>query len=571
MSKNDTSKKIAELYDILRLPNKNSYIKNMSGGQNRRLSIAISILHDPKLIILDEPTVGIDPLLRYEIWCHFETMVREQDKTIIITTHYIEEAYQANRVGLMRNGILIEEASPREIITKYNADSLEAAFLNLCCNQDAKKENNQIVSYKPTKQQNKKKNLTKSENIPSLTRIRALLTKNSRVCLRDYMLLFNLLIMPMFQTLNLCFCIGMDFKNMPVAYKNDEATLADCKNLNCILNETSNEMLSCNVLNYLSSLDYDLIEVDSIKSGELSLNKPTYMAFIHFPNNYTETMRTFINDKKNYDLESMISVQITSENILYRNQFTRDILFGINNIMQNIVSYCSYNVKLGRIPVDIKVMFGQDVKYLIHSLVAIIVAMGAYHFPCNFSLSFILTSKIDGTINRSMFAGVTPLELLLSLFLMNTVYVIAQLMITIPIIYLGFSNPIQITSGIYVYIIVAMLLGCIGFFFGLVTAGISTNNISATYLVIGCSFSQFLLAGALWPIEGQPTYVRPITELLPLYIAGKTMNNITLKGWTIHHPEVFSGTMIILSYTIILLLIVVVLGRVKKDMWGVTK
>lgn len=68
--------------------------------------------------------------------------------------------------------------------------------------------------------------------------------------------------MPIFQALNLCFCIGVDFKNMPVVYKNDEATLADCKNVNCILNETSTELLSCNVLNYLADLDYDLVNIE---------------------------------------------------------------------------------------------------------------------------------------------------------------------------------------------------------------------------------------------------------------------------------------------------------------------
>ena len=75
-----------------------------SGGQQRRVSFAVALLHNPELLILDEPTVGVDPMLRQSIWNHLIRLSSEQKKTILITTHYIEEARQANTVGLMRNG-----------------------------------------------------------------------------------------------------------------------------------------------------------------------------------------------------------------------------------------------------------------------------------------------------------------------------------------------------------------------------------------------------------------------------------------------------------------------------------
>jgi len=71
---------------------------NSSGGQMRRASLAVSLVHEPELLILDEPTVGLDPVLRHSIWEHL-TYLAAQGTTIIITTHYIEEARQAHAVS----------------------------------------------------------------------------------------------------------------------------------------------------------------------------------------------------------------------------------------------------------------------------------------------------------------------------------------------------------------------------------------------------------------------------------------------------------------------------------------
>ena len=87
-------------------------------------------------MILDEPTVGVDPLLRQRIWMHLVQMSMEQDKTILITTHYIEEARQANTVGMMRTGRLLAEDSPVKLLAKYEKDTLEEVFMKLCMREE---------------------------------------------------------------------------------------------------------------------------------------------------------------------------------------------------------------------------------------------------------------------------------------------------------------------------------------------------------------------------------------------------------------------------------------------------
>jgi ABC-type multidrug transport system ATPase subunit len=101
--------------------------------------------------MLDEPTVGMDPLLRKRIWDYLCDLSRIKKTTIIITTHYIEEARQANYLGFMRKGKIIEENRPDELMTKYNHNILEEVFYSICCN--TKLANNQSFSYKKNSMQ----------------------------------------------------------------------------------------------------------------------------------------------------------------------------------------------------------------------------------------------------------------------------------------------------------------------------------------------------------------------------------------------------------------------------------
>ncbi|KAB7506587.1 ABC transporter G family member 23, partial [Armadillidium nasatum] len=88
------------LVSFLGLPNSKRLINQLSGGQQRRVSLAAALVHEPELLILDEPTVGVDPLLRTSIWNHLSDIAKSGDKTIIITTHYIEEARKADKVNI---------------------------------------------------------------------------------------------------------------------------------------------------------------------------------------------------------------------------------------------------------------------------------------------------------------------------------------------------------------------------------------------------------------------------------------------------------------------------------------
>lgn len=108
---------------------KDSLVSELSGGMKHRVSLACALVHDPELVFLDEPTVGVDPELRIGFWKYFEEL-KGQGKTIVMTTHYMDEAQRCDIVGMMRSGELIAEGAPQELLRKAKAESLEDAFLS---------------------------------------------------------------------------------------------------------------------------------------------------------------------------------------------------------------------------------------------------------------------------------------------------------------------------------------------------------------------------------------------------------------------------------------------------------
>lgn len=104
--------------------------KTLSGGYMRKLSIAISLINDPKILFLDEPTLGLDVLSRKELWNTINTL--KGKITIILTTHYMEEAESlSDRVAIMNKGNIIKIGTPKEIISKTKTKNMEDAFVSL--------------------------------------------------------------------------------------------------------------------------------------------------------------------------------------------------------------------------------------------------------------------------------------------------------------------------------------------------------------------------------------------------------------------------------------------------------
>ena len=122
---------VTDALKLVRLDDRRkSVVATLSGGMRQRLSLACALVHKPKLLLLDEPTVGVDPQLRVQFWDDFRTMAAN-GTTIIVSSHVMDEAERCQRLGLIQYGRVLAEGSPNEVRALAGTNNLEEAFLSL--------------------------------------------------------------------------------------------------------------------------------------------------------------------------------------------------------------------------------------------------------------------------------------------------------------------------------------------------------------------------------------------------------------------------------------------------------
>ena len=121
----DSLLKLFEIWD-----RRNDPVKQFSGGMKRRLEIARGLLHTPKIIFLDEPTLGLDPQTRNQLWTHVKALNQSEGVTVFLTTHYMEEADRvAQRIAIIDHGRIVAQGTSHELKQQTGAETLEQAFL----------------------------------------------------------------------------------------------------------------------------------------------------------------------------------------------------------------------------------------------------------------------------------------------------------------------------------------------------------------------------------------------------------------------------------------------------------
>lgn len=131
LKRNEIKPEIQRLLKTVDLhPQSTQLVQKLSGGQKQRVSLAIALIGKPKLMVLDEPTVGLDPLLRDELWRLFRTLASE-GTTLIISSHVMEEAERCDELLLLRYGEVLAQGSPNQLCERTNTKSVEQSFLKL--------------------------------------------------------------------------------------------------------------------------------------------------------------------------------------------------------------------------------------------------------------------------------------------------------------------------------------------------------------------------------------------------------------------------------------------------------
>lgn len=573
MEEHEIEDRYMELKELLQLPPRNRFVRNMSGGQQRRTSFAAALLHKPELLILDEPTVGLDPVLRDNIWNHLVKITKEEGVTVIITTHYIEEAKQSDRIGLLRNGQLLAESSPNELLTRFQTDSLEEAFLNLSQQQQEQVQQeyiNPICSssggINPNSQPRKYRSNWK-------IKCTALLYKNLLQFIRHPGGFLFSIVLPLLQMLLFYNAIGPDPKNLKLYVVNDEA--GRCDGLNYLGNITYYQEdrtckftdLSCR---FIAGIDEDILEkkfYDNYEQAKNKLNdKRDAVGIMHFKKNFSLGMQDKVENmfRMSEDLISAAAIHVT---LLTPNRelayfALKELYKMFNNDFENIIKECGLNKKYAHIPIKFeKPIYGDEDQNYGEYVTPVFLLTLLFFLPTSVSSSTIITDRDSGIWNRILVQGVTTTEILLTHLISQFIIIVIQVSVVL-ILSFGYYD-MDCEGSMFAIIAISILSGLCGMVYGFFISVSCSSHVVANYATLGSFYPLVLLCGMIWPIEGMPKVIKWFSLSLPLTVPGNTLREIMHKGTNFDNPNVYSGFLVISAW--ILALLSICLFQLKKS------
>lgn len=578
------TKQIA-LLDMLDLPEQGRRVAGLSGGQKRRLSFAVALLHNPQLLILDEPTVGVDPLVRARIWSHLKSL-SQSGVTIIITTHYVEEARDANMVGIMRNGRLLAQESPGYLMEKHQAQTLEKVFLCLCqelehaeydeTRMSSKTQSLQSVSVSHESDQSVNVNLIKKKpkqkpkftlTTPSISNIAALFMKNWITMKRNLLLLLFVFFLPGIVLLINSVTIGLSPVNLPIALVNHESDcsdnfyIKDCEAnlLGCYFKQSLNKSETVNLISY-SNLS------EAIRDSQAALVR----GVIVIPGNFSASFlkRILIDwrwdqfvyyygieDEEQIGKFDKISVSLDMSDpqlaLFITNAVTKSLDVFTNEVSSVCEDHLGDGIDLTMIEIDDPVL-GDEKTDFQEFITPGIIALAIFFLAMALTSESFIAERSQGLLERSWITGVLPFEILASYILSQFVVMVVQAAITLITVFLIFQLPCR--GPIAWLIVLTLFQGLAGMSFGFFLSTICNTSMDAMKMSIGACFPHMLLCGIIWPLEGMPyPWMRSIAWFLPHTASVQGMRDIMLRGWGVEASSVLQGMGISSSWIILFL------------------
>jgi ABC-type multidrug transport system ATPase subunit/ABC-type multidrug transport system permease subunit len=467
-------------------------------GFKQRLALACAIMHEPAVLFLDEPTSGVDPLTRREFWSHINAMV-EKGVTIMVTTHFLDEAEYCDRIGLVYRGRVIAEGTPDELKDQVRTDertepTLEDAFIELVEEFD-RSEGRSPPSPEETLMKSSEA-AHESENGQTASRLRrmtALIRKESQQILRDPSSFLIAGILPLVLLFVYGFGVSLDLKRVPVALVIEQPSPEASSFLASFRNS---RYFDVRVVQHRSAVQEDLV------SGEVNGVVVLAADFSERVGRGDTAPIQVLVDGSDPNTAGLVAGYVQ--------------MLWANWVQQEAVARSSLVNRPRSIPListEPRVWFNPEINSyyaLLPGAVAIILTLVGTLLP-----SLVVAREWErGTMEALLSTPVTPLDLLVGKIVPYYLLGLMAMALSVSVTVFGFGVPFK-GSVIALFLISSAYLA-VTLSLGLLISTLAKNQFAAGQGALIAGFlPAFLLSGYIFEIDSMPAPLRVLTSLLP--------------------------------------------------------
>ncbi|XP_015787578.1 ABC transporter G family member 23-like [Tetranychus urticae] len=549
----DLTKRCNDLIEKFHLePFKSQCVRTLSGGQARRLSLLVALLNESPLIILDEPTVGVDPVLRETCWNYLAKLAELQNCTIIVSTHYIEEARKANRIGFMRKGKIIVEDEPGRLMNIHSTTSLDQVFFKLCsvrrkstiCNprdlkifqqRMARAGKNIALGQYPSKSwfPTEIKPSTVSASIKQWLSLWSSLTLNNIFNeFRDPLVLSLQYSVSCWTILLFYFCIGNPPTGLKLAIVNNGSSFIDMGSA------------------FIDSINGSMFIKQSYDSFDVAMadaRKAPFWGVLWIPEDFTETLmldKSSLNTTIEKVRSGQMKISVDMGNRIVAGMGLRGLFNAFMSFMLSTMKMIGLDEKLASFPIQIaEPIYGSKISRDYNDFRRTM--FPGFVIICTLTLAMAISSiglinlRTSKTFERLLVAGVSKETML-------TVHFVTRLALQIPLILfiiclqctlIGVDYPDKIIWAIFLFIIQT----AIGIVCGIVLSGLSREVVASLYAVSGIFVILTFSTGAIWPLQSISSSFRWIFYCIPGTGSIHAYRSMIYRGWNLLHPKIWPG------------------------------